>query len=64
MKGIPAGYMSDTCTSRAIYPSSKQSWYITLVISCKALICVGIFLAYDLLKIANVVPLVCLLKLV
>lgn len=64
MKGIPARYMSDTSTSRAIYPSSKQSWYITLIITCKALLCVGIFLAYDLLKIANVVPLVCLLRLV
>jgi hypothetical protein len=64
MKGIPARYMSDTSTSRAIYPSSKQSWYIILIITCKALLCVGIFLAYDLLKIANAIPLVCLLKLV
>jgi hypothetical protein len=64
MKGIPARYVSDTSTSRAIYPSSKQSWYITLLISCKALHCLGVFLAYDLLKVANVVLLVCLLKLV
>jgi hypothetical protein len=64
MKGIPARYTSESSTSRAIYPSSKQSWYIALVITCKALLCIGIFLAYDLLKIANVVPIVCLLKLV
>jgi hypothetical protein len=64
MKGIPARYISESSASRAIYPSSTQGWYIALLITCKALLCVGIFLAYDLLKIANVIPLVCLLKLV
>ncbi|XP_069671954.1 proton-coupled zinc antiporter SLC30A5-like isoform X2 [Periplaneta americana] len=62
MKGIPARYINDTTTSRAIYPSSKQTWYISLLICCKALLCVGIFVAYDLLNVANIVPLVCLLK--
>ncbi|PSN58098.1 hypothetical protein C0J52_06490 [Blattella germanica] len=64
MKGIPGRYISDTTATRAIYPSSKQTWYITLLACGKAVLCAGIFLAYDHLKIANVIPLVCLLKLV
>ncbi|KAJ9593539.1 hypothetical protein L9F63_014932, partial [Diploptera punctata] len=64
MKGIPGRYTSETTATRAIYPSSKQAWYIAFLVCSKGVLCTGIFLAYDLLKAANVVPLVCLLKLV
>ncbi|CAG2056755.1 unnamed protein product, partial [Timema podura] len=64
MKGIPGHYGGDATSSRAIYPSSKQSWYITLLVSCKALNCVAIFLAYDLMQKSNIVSFVCFLKLI
>ncbi|XP_047114405.1 zinc transporter 5-like isoform X1 [Schistocerca piceifrons] len=62
MKGIPGRYISETPESRAIYPSSKDSWFISFLVLSKGLGCFGVFLGCDLLKKLSVIPLVCFVK--
>ncbi|XP_071444723.1 proton-coupled zinc antiporter SLC30A5-like isoform X3 [Hetaerina americana] len=64
MKGIPGRYCVDVSPSRAIYHPTKSSWYISILVFSKVLLCFGVYLSYDFQKVFNVIPLVCILKLV
>jgi hypothetical protein len=48
---------------QAIYPNQKPACFLALLISSKLTYCIGVFLAYDILRQLHVVPLLCLLKL-
>ncbi|XP_065336872.1 proton-coupled zinc antiporter SLC30A5-like [Cloeon dipterum] len=49
---------------QAIYPNQKPACFLALLISSKLTYCIGVFLAYDILKQLHVIPLLCLLKLI
>ncbi|XP_059487331.1 proton-coupled zinc antiporter SLC30A5-like [Neocloeon triangulifer] len=49
---------------QAIYPNQKPACFLALLISSKLTYCIGVFLAYDILRQLHVIPLLCLLKLI
>ncbi|XP_063238313.1 proton-coupled zinc antiporter SLC30A5-like [Bacillus rossius redtenbacheri] len=64
MKSVPGSYGGDGASQRAIYPASRQGWFLALLVGSKALLCAAMFLAYGLLQAYSVAGLTCSLKLV
>lgn len=48
---------------QGIYPNKQPACLLSLLISSKLTYCIGVFVAYDILRELHFVPLLCLLKL-